>query len=148
MKSMTTKADFYILPGSDEDSRYQFLNKLMIRVLSAGHKVYIHTDSEAQAQLVADRLWQAPAEMFLPNQLPEESLHAPISLGWLSNHLPSEPDLLVNLSQVTPDKTYDFNRISEIIIQDETVLAITRQRFKDYKTANIEAKMHDMRRGN
>lgn len=143
---MTSKADFYILPGPDEDSRYQFLNKLMTRALSAGHQVYVHTDTEAQAQLVADRLWQAPADMFLPNQLPDESLHAPISLGWEPEHLPSEPDLLVNLSQTTPDRTYDFKRIAEIIIQDETVLATTRQRFKDYKAAQVDANMHDMRK--
>lgn len=139
------RADFYILPEADPDSRYQFLARLAGKALAAGHRLYIHTDSQAHAQLVSDRLWQAPAELFLANQLATDPAAAPITLGWEADHLPQTPDMLINLSADYADLPTSFQRIVEIVIQSPDVLAATRQRFKACQSAGIQPAMHDMR---
>jgi DNA polymerase-3 subunit chi len=147
-----SQADFYILPSADEDSRYQFLSKLATRAISAGHRLYIHTDSESLAERISERLWQATSISFLPNELPADSLrpavssHAPILIGWQAGHMPDTPDMLVNLSLDFPPQTRQFSRIAEIVIQADAVLTLTRGRFKQYQAAGIEPRMHDMRK--
>lgn len=141
-----SQADFYILPSADEDSRYQFLGKLATRAISAGHWLYIHTDSEHLAERISERLWQSSPESFLANSLPAEKLHAPILIGWQLEHIPKIPDMLVNISAIFPTQTADFNRIAEIVIQSDEILALTRGRFKEYQVAGIQPRMHDMRK--
>ncbi|WP_293266805.1 DNA polymerase III subunit chi [Neptunomonas sp.] len=141
-----SQADFYILPSADEDSRYQFLGKLATRAISAGHWLYIHTDSEHMAERISERLWQSSPESFLANSLPTEELHAPILIGWQLEHIPKTPDMLVNLSAIFPTQTAQFSRVAEIVIQSDEILGLTRARFKDYQTAGIQPRMHDMRK--
>ncbi|WP_372742355.1 DNA polymerase III subunit chi [Neptunomonas sp.] len=141
-----SQVDFYILPGADEDSRYQFLGKLATRAISAGHWLYIHTDSEQLAERISERLWQSAPDSFLANSLPAENIHAPILIGWQPKHLPKTPDMLVNLSAGYPANTAEFSRIAEIVIQSDEVLTLTRQRFKEYQSAGIPPRMHDMRK--
>ena len=141
-----SQVDFYILPDADEDSRYQFLGKLVTRAISAGHWLYIHTDTEQLAERISERLWQSAPESFLANSLPAENIHAPILIGWKPEHLPKTPDMLVNLSSSLPESILQFTRIAEIVIQSDDVLTLTRGRFKEYQTAGIPPRMHDMRK--
>ena len=141
------QADFYILPSADEDSRYRFLGKLATRALSAGHRLYILATDEHNAETISERLWQAGAESFLPNNLANTTSEseAPILIGWQASHAPKQPDLLINLSLNTPVFLEEFNRIAEIITQDPEVLRTTRERFKTYQAAGYHTNMHDMR---
>ncbi len=143
-----TLVDFYILPQADDDSRYQFLMKLATRAIGAGHRLYIHTDTEQIAQRLSERLWQATSEDFLPNALPSDPHYAPIRLGWAETHLPEKPDMLINLSIENPTGDASFARIAEIVTQADPILDITRQRFKEYQNRGITPRMHDMRKRN
>ncbi|RVU30092.1 DNA polymerase III subunit chi [Neptunomonas marina] len=140
------QADFYILPSTDTDSRYQFLTRLCGRALAAGHKLYIHTASQQMAEEVSNWLWRAESEAFLPNSLASDTLLAPIRLGWDLPHLPTQPDMLVNLASGYLDHTEQFARIAEVVVQEPTILADTRQRFKRYQAVGIQPSMHDMRK--
>ena len=141
------QADFYILPAADEESRYRFLGKLATRALSAGHQLYVLTDSQQQAETISERLWHAGPETFLPSHVSNDTTesHAPIQLGWETSHLPKQPDVLVNLSSHYPAETAQFKRVTEIVIQQDDILEQTRQRYKSYQQDGTKPNMHDMR---
>jgi DNA polymerase-3 subunit chi len=140
------QADFYVLPQADIDSRYRFMGKLVTRALGAGHRIYILTDSQSEAETIHERLWHSEAESFLPSKLITQEGYSPIEIGWDEAHTPKEPDLLMNLSVLPKVPSDAFSRVTEIVIQQDTVLEITRARFKDYQSQGWKTSLHDMRR--
>lgn len=139
------QVDFYVLPGSDLDSRYLFLEKLATRALTAGLQIFIWLDNEQDAQYLQTRLWRAEPELFLPSKIAQDTFEAPIQLGWQNEHIPTNPDMLINLSSHTPPDA-GFSRIAEIVIQQPAILEVTRARFQAYKDQGVNPSLHDMRK--
>ncbi len=139
------KADFYILADSDEDARRHFLCKLLQRILHANYCVYIYCTDQYSAEKLSDLLWQYSATSFLANKLVTDSHVAPISIGWPEKHQPPHHDVIVNLSEQIPSGAEDFERIAEIVIQQEVSLKGSRERYKKYRDAGFVIKHNDMR---
>ena len=142
------KADFYILNKSDNNDRLLFLSRLIEKAITLGHTIYIHTNNIQQATEIDDYLWSYKIESFLPHELSStntsKELSAPVTIGFTDN-CNDHNDLLINLASELPDFYKQFNRIAEIVIQDDLILQELRKHYRQIKNENIEAVIHDFR---
>ncbi|MGB0733075.1 MAG: DNA polymerase III subunit chi [Pontibacterium sp.] len=139
------EADFYVLPAGERQARLNFLCRLCERVYLTGAQIFIHCQDEVECEKIDKLLWEYKPDSFLPHTLVGSELDAPITIGSEAN-LPTHRDVLINLSPALPDNALDFSRLLEIVIQDPEILALTRQRYKDYQQANVPIRMNDMRK--
>ncbi|WP_415911551.1 DNA polymerase III subunit chi [Neptuniibacter sp. QD37_11] len=141
---MTSKADFYVLPSSDPDARGRFLCRLVEKIRALGHQLYIQTANESEAKHIDQLLWEYRPEAFIPHQLVDEDLQAGVQIGW-DQQRPQHKDVFVNLNLDIPEDALGFDRILEVVVQTEDVLASTRKNYKLYQSNGIQIDMHDMR---
>ncbi|GAA0795165.1 DNA polymerase III subunit chi [Marinobacterium sediminicola] len=140
-----SRADYYILPDSDPDSRAAFLCRLCDKILGLGLRVFISTEHETAARQLDHQLWSAKPESFVPHVLLGQPPNSPIEIGW-GDQLPDHRQVFVNLSARLPDAAFDFERIVEIVVQTPEVLAATRDNYARCRDRGIELHRTDMRR--
>ena len=142
-----TKVDFYTLRQSQENDRLFFACRLVEKAFNLGHRIYLHTDSAQSAEELDDLLWSFRPESFLPHALvgfeADEDDDIPILIGY-AGHYDGPRDLLINLSRELPPFHGEFQRISEIVINDEQAKQISRQHWKQYQEAGCELQHHDL----
>ncbi|UZE94982.1 DNA polymerase III subunit chi [Alkalimarinus alittae] len=145
------KADFYILNKRDHSDRLSFLARLIEKATRLGHNIYIHTSHSQQATEIDDYLWTYKIESFLPHELNSADVSsvpitsAPITIGF-SEDCGSHNDLLINLANELPPFYKKFDRIAEIVIQNESVLKTLRDHYRQIKKDGTEALIHDFRK--
>lgn len=144
-----SQADFYVLTDTHNDSRYTFLCRLADKVLGKGRQVFISVASEQEAERLDQLLWDYRPEAFIPhgiisNASSAADTPAPVQIGW-GDTLPEHRDVFINLHLDTAGETLKFERILEIVVQQDDILTATRKNYATYKDAGIEIKMHDMR---
>ncbi|MBA4503542.1 DNA polymerase III subunit chi [Marinobacterium marinum] len=139
-----SRADYYILPDSDPDSRADFLCRLCDKILGLGLRIFISTEHETAARQLDQQLWSARAESFVPHVLLGQSPDSPIEIGW-GDQLPDHRQVFVNLSTRLPDAAFGFERIVEIVVQTPEVLAATRDNYARCRDRGIELHRTDMR---
>lgn len=141
-----TSIDFYILGHTQQNARMNFVCRLIEKVYGEGRKVYVHTPDQNIAQQLDDLMWQYKAESFLPHNLigDEQLPQAQIQIGW-GEHPDHHHDVLVNLASPIPSFFSRFDRVLEVVIQDETILDQTRQHYKFYKDRGYQVTHRDLR---
>ena len=141
-----TSIDFYILGQTTQQARYDFVCRLVEKVYGEGRQVYLHVPCEEDARLLDDTMWQYKSESFLPHNVigDTEQPQTQIQIGWL-DHPDHHYDVLVNLCDPIPTFFSRFERVLEVVIQDEAILEQTRQHYKFYKDRGYEVTHRDMR---
>ncbi len=141
-----TRIDFYVLADSSVESRMEFACRLTQKAQQMGSRVYIAVDDKQQAQQLDQLLWSFRPESFVPHDCEGESaLQAPVLVGFgadCSDH----HDLLINLKSNIPDYFSRFERLVEIVSQQEQVLTQTREHFTFYRERGYPIQSHDMRK--
>jgi DNA polymerase-3 subunit chi len=142
-----TRIDFYILPAPNKEDRYAFACKLIEKAYHLGHRILIHADSEAEAKALDELLWSYRESAFLPHAMldPENPTRPSVEIHW-NEDCADHDDLLVNLSNHLPEHFSRFQRVAEVVVQDEAVLKSTRYNYKFYQDRNYPLNRHDMRK--
>lgn len=140
-----TRIDFYILPDQGAQSRQQFACRLAEKAYALGNRIYVHTESEAQAQRLDELLWTFKQDSFLPHELcaAGREASAPILLG----HDPEplyQADVLINLSSQVPLFFGRFERVAEIVDGRESERQQGRARYGFYRDRGYELKSHSL----
>lgn len=138
------RADYYILPDADLDSRELFLCRLCEKILGLGLRIYIYTGSAEEAQRLDARLWSFRADAFVPHVILGKEPAAPIEIG-SGEQRPTHQEVFVNLTLNLPEDAFRFQRIVEVVVQEPAVLAATRQNYKSCSERGLELHRHDMR---
>jgi len=140
-----TRVDFYISASTENDARYLIACKLAEKAYKLGHKIYIHTESSAQDQLIDNLLWTFREGSFVPHQRLADSLQkpAPVLIGH-DKGLSHEADILINLAQEIPDFFSQFERVAELVNEDPVYKAQARERYKFYRDRGYELKTHNL----
>lgn len=141
---MSRRADYYILPQADDDSRMRFMCRVCEKALQQKLSVFIYTEHPAQAERLDRLLWNYPEECFLPHHLIGTEPLAPISIG-NAQSLPTHRDLFINATNALPEIAFEFNRIAEVVIQAEDLLIISRQNYARCRELGYEMHRTDMR---
>jgi len=67
-----------------------------------------------------------------------------VQIGW-GEHPDHHHDVLINLSSPQPNFFSRFQRVLEVVIQDEAILSQTRQHYKFYKERGYQVTYRDLR---
>lgn len=137
-----TRIDFYVLPDSDPQATRAYACRLAAKAWQQGLSVYLLTAPE-QEQTLDDLLWQFQSMRFLPHRrLSDASLPAaPIELG--STEPPQQHHgLLINLAEHIPDWFSRFDRVAEIVCQQDAALARLRQHYRHYQSFGYPLETH------
>ena len=138
------RADYYILPSSDHDSRERLACKLCEKALSLGQRIHIHTENEADLHQLDQTLWNFRSDSFVPHAILGSAVKSPVSIA--CGEMPAEPvDLFINLGLSAPEGCESASRCIEIVIQSEAVLAATRHSWAMRKAAGWECQRQDLR---
>lgn len=135
-----SRADFYQLKSSDPASRYPLLCRLLEKSLSANQKVCVLCQNETEAMHLDQYIWAFKPDSFIPHALAHEDAKAIVVLGWPDTVSTAHHEICINLSQqLAPEH---FQRIIELVVQDEDILAATRQHYASYSRLGRTMQYH------
>ena len=137
-----TRIDFYLLPGQDPHARRVTACKLIEKAYRQGHAIYLKTDSAEEARQFDDLLWTFRQGSFIPHELAGDAPgEAPVLIGHDAPP-PGPRDVLVNMGLALTEGFAAFERIAEVVDQDEIIKQAGRVRFKAYKDAGYPPETH------
>jgi DNA polymerase-3 subunit chi len=144
-----TRIDFYLLSAASEN-RLLFTCRLVDKIYSRGHRLYVHTESSVHAAEVDNLLWSFSAG-FVPHDLYQAVPDASTTIQIGSDPAPSlapstdpDNDVLVNLAIEVPGFFSRFARIAEIVGPDETSKQQARERFRFYRDRGYTLESHTL----
>ena len=138
-----TRVDFYLLATSDPHSRRVTACRVIEKAYRQGHKIYLHTSSEDETQMLDDLLWTFRQGSFVPHEVNPASAEAPVVVG--HGAAPEGmSDVLVNLGEDVPAGFERYARVAEFIDEDEAVKRAGRVRYKQYKDGGYSPETHKL----
>lgn len=129
-----TRISFYVLKGKQEHERQVFACRLAEKAYKLGKQVYIHTQNADHSEQLNQALWAFRADSFVPHQLNDnnDTEDCPILIGH-DTKPPRLMDLLINLNDSQPLFFSQFERMAELINDDDTIKTSGRERYQFYK---------------
>jgi DNA polymerase-3 subunit chi len=138
------KADFYLIakPRFRGDPLL-LVCELAKNAFESGQRTLIFARSPEQAEQLDEKLWDFDENAFVPHQIAGDEDDAITPVLIVPPGVPT-PDraLVINLRDDAVAGT--FERVLEVVPDDETQRAGSRERWKTYKAAGIEVAKHDM----
>ncbi|ADJ27357.1 DNA polymerase III subunit chi [Nitrosococcus watsonii] len=140
-----TKVDFYLLTSHQPQASKRFACKLTEKAYRLGHQIYIQTENQAQAQEMDELLWTFRQGSFVPHALinSEEADESPVLIGY-EREPEGKLELLINLCAEVPAFFSRFQRVAEIIGQDENHRHAGRQRYRYYRDHGCLLETHEL----
>ncbi len=137
-----TKVDFYT--GSEDKLRTAC--QLSQKAMQNGMRVLLHAPDDDTADKLDDLLWHFPATAFMPHcrSHDADAVSMPVIIGRDDNFPHS--DLLISLHNVCLPFFSRFERVIEIVSQDDEGAKLGRERYKFYKDRGYELRHFDLRK--
>jgi DNA polymerase-3 subunit chi len=138
--------DFYLLHNPSALCDF-FACQLVEKAWKKGHRLYLHMDSLAHAQKMDALLWTFRKLSFIPHGLLDAKTNQAVSLGYPQCTLtPQQADICINLAHDVPLFFADFNRILEIVSDDESCKQAGRVRYRFYQQQPFTLATHIIQR--
>jgi len=139
------QVDFYVLRSDRAGGAAKVACKVAEKAWQQGLRVYVHTASEGEAMHLDELLWTFRQDSFVPHSLATASgaedeaviIGCDLSAG-------RGRQVLVNLCATLPTETTGFERIAEVVGNDETSRTAARTRYLAYRSHGHELKHHDL----
>ena len=138
-----SQVDFYILPSQDEEAKHLFACRLAEKAYKKNYNIIIQTKSNETTQKIDDQLWSFRNDSFIPHEIIENEIDASKkSIIISSYHQHQTSAILINLSNLINKKSDRFERIIEIVPNDNEAKKEARVRFKQYRDMGHEVISH------
>lgn len=137
-----TRIDFH----SNVSDPLLYTCRLVRKAWSAGFRVVIVSPDKAQRDALDKALWSFSPTDFIPHVTIEDPLadQTPVLLSDGQTEPPvSHHQVMINLGADTPAVFSRFERLIEIVGQDEGLTAAGRRRFKFYRDRGYALTHHD-----
>ena len=120
--------------------------RVATKALGQGRQVMIYAPDAAVADAIDRLLWTTPALGFVPHCRDRDALanETPILIGADADAL-RQADVMINLHHEQPPAFARFERLIEIVGQDESGREQGRARYRFYQTRGYALKTHDLR---
>jgi DNA polymerase-3 subunit chi len=140
-----TRVDFYLLAEANERARQLAACKLAGKAFRLGHRVYLFTASDEQAQALNELLWTFSAGSFIPHGLQSEHMDPvpPVVVG-PQPPPPEFADVLISLAPEVPDWFSRFQRVAEIVGGADEDKQRARTRFRFYRDRGYPLATHQL----
>ncbi|WP_373078351.1 DNA polymerase III subunit chi [Zhongshania sp.] len=135
-----TKIDFYILKQETATAAALYACRLAEKAYRSGHDVYIHCEDSDAADTLNQQLWDFRDESFIPHSC-HPGDNNPVLVG-CGEYAGEHCDVLINTARDMPSFFSRFQRLAEIVCQDETSLLASRQRYSFYKNRGYPLNSH------
>ena len=137
-----TEITFY----THADDPLDIARRVAIKAHGQGKQVMIYAPDAATADAIDRLLWTMPATGFVPHCRDSDALagETPVLIGTRADALRSA-DVMINLHCEQPPAFARFERLVEIIGQDEAGIEQGRERYRFYKTRGYALHAHDLR---
>ena len=137
------RIDFYQIKGDE----MEFTCRLIAKIYRLGHRIHVHTGSEAAAKQLDERLWAWQPQSFVPHALQADPASgddpAPVKIGFGAKATDSK-DVLINLAPEVPDFFSQFERVAEVVPTDDQRRETAREHYNFYKGGNHDLKYHQL----
>ena len=141
-----TRIDFHVLPIDGKIGRERWACKLTAKAWKQGHRIHVHTGSEAETMRMDELLWTFRDISFLPHTVLGDAAagEARITVGH-GDLLPESNEVLVNLTHPAPLFFSRFERVVEIVPAETEARAAARERYRFYQERGYPLQNHDIR---
>lgn len=143
-----TQVDFYILSDTSPQANLATSCRVIEKAWRRQHSVYAHTANREMMQQLDDLLWSFRPNSFIPHRsedTPEpESASIPDILVGYSGNPKTHDDILINLTEETPEFFGRFKRIAEIVAGEDAAKAKSRERYKYYRKRGYPLNVHHL----
>lgn len=141
----TPSVDFYILNTSQIDIKLNVTCELIETLYLEGRRLYVLCDHQIDAHTIDEWLWVFKPESFVPHHLVGEGPvpPPPVQIGWTQPDY-SQRDVLFNLSANMPNKVPQFQRIIEVVYDDEVLKQTARKRYRAYQEQQCRIQTHQI----
>ncbi len=136
-----TRIDFYFNAPDKAD----VARRLVAKAYAAGLNTLIYTADPALAGALDTTLWTAQQRSFLPHVRCGHPLarRTPVLIGAEPGEL-NTSDLIINLADECPSCFGRFERLIEIVAEDDPDRQRARERFRFYKERGYPLETHDL----
>lgn len=112
----------------------------LVQLFAQKRKIYLHCDSQLQAEKFDEALWQHPIERFIPHALKGEGEKSfvPVLIGWGDLTSSNHAEVSINLQQTNPIVLQNRTQIIDFVPTDELLKASARVRYRFYKQQGFE----------
>lgn len=126
-----TRVDFH----SKVPDKLLYACRLVRKARGADMKIVVHLQDARQLKALDEALWTFSEQDFLPHVSAGDALAAqtPVILTHDADDPLPHHQVLINLSQRTPDHFARFERLFEIVSADEEDLLAGRERYRQYQ---------------
>jgi len=140
------QVDFYILSRKDETSRKLFACKISEKAYKMKKTIHISSPDKDYSENLSELLWNYKEESFLPNEIQtkETKENAKCILISHNQETSNKSDVLINLSEIEVDKCNRFERVIEIVLNQENSKKKARKRFVEFRDLGYKVKSHQM----
>lgn len=141
-----TRIDFYVLNENQSGGRNVFACRLIEKIYKQGHSVLLHVPDERQAGVMDDLLWTWRQGSFIPHEPHQSGLQpeSPIAINHQPEIATEMQGVLVNMASEIPLFFSQFERVTEIVAQDEQSRQSARQRYRFYQERGYPMETHDI----
>jgi DNA polymerase-3 subunit chi len=128
------------------DDPLDVARRVAAKACGQGKQVMIYAPDAAVAEAIDRLLWTTPALGFVPHCRDSEPLAAetPVLIGANVDAL-KRADVMINLHAEQPPAFARFERLVEIVGQDEAGRERGRERYRFYQARGYALKTHDLR---
>jgi DNA polymerase-3 subunit chi len=128
------------------DDPLDVARRVAAKACGQGKRVMIYAPDAAVAEAIDRLLWTTPALGFVPHCRDSEPLAAetPVLIGANVDALKTA-DVMINLHAEQPPAFARFERLVEIVGQDEAGRERGRERYRFYQARGYALKTHDLR---
>ena len=138
-----TQVDFYVVKSSGAEARLSVAARLAEKALGRGHRVFINCESRGQLDTLDDYLWRFKPSSFVPHCPASSDTEERVVLGF-EDAPGSHNDVLINLAFAPPSFFARFERVAEVVTQDEDSLQALRDAWRHYKDRGYPLTKHDL----
>ena len=122
-----------------------------LRHVARGSRLFIYCDDPERLKQIDQALWTVDDTAFIPHEMALEHhdedllVYLVDQANWpiLANRIKSD-DWLLNLDDECPPEAGLFNRVLEIVTQDEGDKAQARYRWKQYQSMGFDLHAHQL----
>jgi DNA polymerase-3 subunit chi len=138
-----TRVDFYVVRNGGGDDRLSVAARLVDKASQRGHRVYLHCESEAQAQALDHLLWCHRRDSFIGHDTIERDPAARVLIDWTGEH-GTHDDVMINLQLTAPGFFSRFERVAEVVTQEPEFLPAMRAAWRFYSDRGYPLHKHDL----
>jgi len=138
--------DFYILTSQSEKSKQLFACRITEKAYKMQHNIVIQAENNKDIESLDGLLWNFRDDSFVPHKTTNTETNNALQSIVVPDKKKetNKEDILINLSGLISDNHRKYQRIIEIVANEDKDKENARKRFAAYRKLGYKIKSHDI----